>query len=197
MASTVFVDGVTVLLAAWCNDADTVVYDIFGNGTNYTGNATLPGTATIAGVVTLTNLTASRGVLTNASKQLISADAPLTNSLGGDVALNNTATYFDGPSVAQGTTGTWFASGTVTLVDTAGLAAFNVKLWDGTTVIASARSQSGAAGAPIAVSLSGYITNPAANIRISARDITSTSGKIVSNDTGNSVDSTITAVRVA
>src|SRR2546426_953355 len=38
---------------------------------------------------------------------------PITNSLGADVALNNTANYFDGPSVAQGTSGTWFASGTV------------------------------------------------------------------------------------
>jgi hypothetical protein len=29
----------------------------------------------------------------------------ITNSLGADVALNSTSTYFDGPSVAQGTVG--------------------------------------------------------------------------------------------
>lgn len=56
MAATVFVDGVTVLLAAWCNDADTVVYDIFGNGTTYTGNATLPGNATVAGTLGVTGV---------------------------------------------------------------------------------------------------------------------------------------------
>src|SRR5215469_1021265 len=38
-------------------------------------------------------------------------------TLGADVALNNITTYFDGPSVAQGSVGTWYASGTVTLTD--------------------------------------------------------------------------------
>lgn len=61
----------------------------------------------------------------------------LTNSLGADVLLNNTANYFDGPSIAQCSTGTWFASGTVTLNDSA-TAVMQCKLWDGTTVIASA-----------------------------------------------------------
>lgn len=60
---------------------------------------------------------------------------PLSNSLGADVPLNNTANYFDGPSVAQGTSGTWFASGTVTCKDTAG-ASFFAKLWDGASVLA-------------------------------------------------------------
>src|SRR5512146_502647 len=44
----------------------------------------------------------------------------VTNSLSGNVALNNISNFFDGPSVAQGTGGTWFASGTVTLTDTSG-----------------------------------------------------------------------------
>lgn len=49
MASTNFVDGVTVILSAWLNDTNTVTYSIFGNGTNYTGNAALPGTLSVVG----------------------------------------------------------------------------------------------------------------------------------------------------
>jgi hypothetical protein len=120
----------------------------------------------------------------------------LTASLGADVALNNTANYFDGPSVAQGTSGTWFASGTVTCVDTVGLAGFLAKLWDGTTVIASAVGVSPTANAQVSISLSGRIINPAGNIRISVRDNSSTSGKIQFNQSGNSKDSTLTVERI-
>lgn len=121
----------------------------------------------------------------------------LTNSLGSDVATNNTANYFDGPSVAQGTSGTWFASGAVTVVDTAAARNFNVKLWDGTTVIASATVSTGGAGFLLSVALSGYLTSPAGNIRISVNEPASTSGSIKFNSSGNSKDSTITAIRIA
>lgn len=123
------------------------------------------------------------------------AASPITASLGADVALNNTANYFDGPSVAQGSTGTWFVSGTVTLFDTAS-AVFDVKLWDGTTVIASSRCHSTGAQS-MTLSLSGYIASPAGNLRMSAKDSTNTSGQIQFNVTGNSKDSTITAFRIA
>lgn len=121
----------------------------------------------------------------------------LTASLAADVLLNNTANYFDGPSVAQGTTGTWFVSGTVTVWDTAGAAGISAKLWDGTTVIASTNITQPAASQPWALALSGVITSPTGNLRISAQDITSVSGKILFNRSGNSHDSTITAVRIA
>lgn len=120
----------------------------------------------------------------------------LTNSLSGDVALNNTGNYFDGPVVAQGTSGTWFVSGAVTLVDTAGAATMNVKLWDGTTVIASSSINLTAANTRQCVALSGVITSPAGNLRISVNDSTSTSGIIRFNSSANSKDSTITAVRI-
>jgi hypothetical protein len=123
--------------------------------------------------------------------------ARLTNSLGADVNLNNTGSYFDGPSVAQGTVGVWLASGTVTLIDTAGSADFDVKLWDGTTVIASAQTQTGAASEKITVSLSGYLASPAGNLRISVKDKSSTSGLIKFNLSGNSKDSTISVIRIA
>ena len=103
---------------------------------------------------------------------------PITASLGADVALNNTANYFDGPSIAQGSTGTWFVSGTVSLVDTVGTAVMFCKLWDGTTVIASGSHFAPAATATITVTLSGYLASPAGNLRISCRDSSRTSEKV-------------------
>ena len=120
----------------------------------------------------------------------------ITNSLAADVNLNNTSNYFTGPTIAQGSTGTWFASGTVTLNDSSGSAGFDIKLWDGTTVIASARAASPASNNRIAVSLSGYLASPAGNIRISVRDVTSTSGTIAFNVSGESKDSTLSAIRI-
>ncbi len=120
----------------------------------------------------------------------------ITNSLSGDVALNNISNYFTGPTVAQGTAGTWFASGTVTLQDTAGGGRFEAKLWDGTTVIAAGKATSVAQNEYTTISLSGFISSPAGNIRISVKDPTSTSGVIIFNVTGTSKDSTITAIRI-
>jgi hypothetical protein len=132
------------------------------------------------------------------NSQAQSATLPtLTNSLSGDVALNNTGTYFDGPSVAQGSTvKLWLAMGGVQLTDTAGAANFNVKLWDGTTIIDSKRTQVSGASQNTTVSLSGRIQTPAGNIRISVNDVTSTSGKIQFNASGNSKDSTITVIQI-
>jgi hypothetical protein len=136
-----------------------------------------------------------RGDGTWATPSSVSA-SPLSNSLGADVLMNNTPTTFDGPSVAQGTSGTWWAAGTVTLLDTAGTASFICKLWDGTTVISSAQANSVAASALISISLSGFLATPAANIKISCRDISSTSGKIVFNSSGLSKDSTVSVFRI-
>ena len=122
--------------------------------------------------------------------------SPITNSLGANVLLNNTANYFDGPSVAQGTSGTWFVSGSVTFLASA-LDYIHAKLWDGTTVIASGAKTIVSTEGYATITLSGYITNPVGNLRISARDITTTNGQLVYNTTGNSKDSTITAIRIA
>jgi hypothetical protein len=126
-----------------------------------------------------------------------SIGARFTNSLGADVALNNTGLFFTGPTVAQGTTGTWFVAGSVTVQDTAGAARINAVLWDGTTVIASAQTNTTGATGSAMISLAGYISSPAGNLRISCQDITSTSGKITFNQTGLSKDATISAFRVA
>lgn len=124
------------------------------------------------------------------------AATPITNSLAADVALSNTANYFVGPTIAQGSTGTWWVSGTVTVQDTIGAAGFDAKLWDGTTVIAS--TDLNTSGATFgSMSLSGYIVSPAGNLRIEVKDLSSTSGKIIFSRTGLSKDSTISAHRIA
>ena len=118
-----------------------------------------------------------------------------TNSLAADVTCNNTALYFDGPSVAQGSTGTWFASGTVTVGAPQGQNVW-AKLWDGTTVIASAAFLFNAADHRSTISLSGYLASPAGNLRISVRYPNGTS-TIEWNTSGNEKDSTISAFRLA
>lgn len=122
---------------------------------------------------------------------------PITNSLGANVTLNNIATFFDGPSVAQGTVGTWFVFGSVTVVDSAGAAAMNAKLWDGTTLIASGKCTTAGAGAWSVITLSGVLANPAGNLRISVQDATLTTGLIGWTTTGLGKDSTITAFRIS
>lgn len=138
-------------------------------------------------------------------RTLTSADVPATTGLTGnttviaaDVTLTSTVAYFDGPSqsVVAGV-GTYFASGTVTILSPAGDAAMNVKLWDGTTVIASSRQICNNTATPTNVSLSGMIVSPAGNIRISVQDVSNTSGLIKANASSNSKDSSVTALRIA
>lgn len=119
----------------------------------------------------------------------------ITISLLADVNLTNTTLYFDGPSLAQGTTGIWLVTGNVTITNAGGLVG-SAKLWDGTTIIDSTSWSMGAAVGSANIHLSGIITNPAANLRISVKDTVSTSGKILFNLSGNSKDSTLTAIRI-
>lgn len=156
------------------------------------------GASTIQGVNVVSLLSAGTGIsITGTTTATIAASlASTSNTLTGDVSLNNTGLYFDGPSMAQGTSGTWFASGTVSLIDSAGVAAIDCKLWDGTTVIDSGRTTIAGAGFSQTMSLSGVLASPAANIRISCKDVTSTSGTIRFNATGNSKDSTVSGFRI-
>jgi hypothetical protein len=172
------------------------------NGQVLTQGASTPSWAN-AGTLTNVTIVAGTGlssagtcnISTTGTCTLSSNLSSLTNSLGSDVLLNNTANYFDGPSVAPGGVGTWSVSGTVTVFDSA-TAVIYCKLWDGTTVMASAPVVVLSSQTLAPLSLSGTIANPAGNIRISCRDITTTGGKILFNQTGNSKDSTISAVRL-
>lgn len=126
--------------------------------------------------------------------------APITsstavNSLATNVSLTNTSLYFDGPSVAQGSSGTWFASGTITAQDTsAGSGQIQCKLWDGTTVIAGPNNMFGDPTAGyVTIALSGLLAAPAANIKISCNDSSHTSNAAI---IGGGKTSTLTAVRL-
>ncbi len=117
-----------------------------------------------------------------------------SNSLGADVAMNNTSNYFDGPSTAQGTSGTWLATGTITFTDPTNPSNVDCKLWDGTTVIASTEQRYATAATGVSIALSGSLATPAANIRISCKS-NSTTAVIAFNKSGNSKDSTLTVIR--
>jgi hypothetical protein len=119
----------------------------------------------------------------------------ITNAIAADVALTN-ASYTVGPTIAQGTSGTWFASGTITCVDTTASANFIAVLWDGTTAIDSTIATTLAANAYANLAVSGYITNPAGNIRISALNLTRAAGAMKANATGWSFDSKVSAIRI-
>lgn len=167
--------------------------NISTNTTNIATNTTNIATNT-ANIATLQ--TPNYG-LVNSGGALGVSISTITAALGADVALNNTANYFDGPSVTQGSTGIWFVSGSVTVVDTAAISAFRVKLWDGTTVISSTQIQVQAAGVPSTIALSGYLASPASNLKISVKDVSAATGKILFNQSGESKDSTISAFRIA
>src|SRR5271154_4994965 len=136
-----------------------------------TNSSSLRGTisSTIFGSVTTinTSIGLTGGPITVSGTIALSI-TNLSNSLASNTALSsNTATYVTGPTVAQGTSGVWFASGQVTCVDAAGANSFSCKLWDGTTVVDSANMTNGGANFRVAVPLSGIITNPTSNIKIS------------------------------
>jgi hypothetical protein len=122
----------------------------------------------------------------------------LTNATTADVAMTSasTATYFAGPTVTQGSSGTWYASGAVTLTNTAAAAQVYAKLWDGTTVIASGAGKVPVANQAVLMALSGVITSPSSNIKISASSNSSTTS-MAFNFSGNSADCSIAAVRLA
>ncbi|WP_407174534.1 hypothetical protein [Bradyrhizobium sp. STM 3562] len=118
-----------------------------------------------------------------------------TNSIGANVSLSSTSTYFDGPSVAQGNTGTWLAMGQATVSGPSG-DVIACKLWDGSSVLDSSIVTITAASATLDVHLSGYLSAPVGNLKISCKDSTSTSGFIIGNNSGTGKDSTVSVVRI-
>jgi hypothetical protein len=119
-----------------------------------------------------------------------------SNVLGADVLLNNTGSTFDGPSMAQGTSGTWKVTGSVAVSDTAGAPNIKCKLWDGTTVISSGLAQVPSTGGFNQITLAGFLTSPAANIKVSCTDTATTTGVIKFNASGFSKDSWIFGERI-
>lgn len=166
-------------------------------------NATIDQQGRITAAASATTLTqliapgASGNFLRSTGTDWTSAGISSFNSyLTSDVSLSNTATYFDGPAVAQGTSGTFLAIGTITVLDTSGAAVIDVKLWDGTTILGSSEVTTLGTSISYPIALSGVITNPVGNLRISAKDRSFANGKIAFNTSGNSRDSNITVVKI-
>ena len=124
--------------------------------------------------------------------------AYLTSSLGSNVSLSTTG-VFDGPSVSQGSSGTWLATGQLTVGST-GTFFWYAKLWDGTTVIDSGygsavQELAGAGVSDISIPLSGVLASPAGNIKMSVAVSAAGSG-IIANNSGFGKDTTLTVVRI-
>lgn len=149
------------------------------------------GTGTVTSVTCGTGL--SGGTFTTSGTCATSLST-LTNSIAASVSLNNTASYFDGPTVAQGTSGTWLATGKVT-VSSPTADGIVCKLWDGTTVI-DVGVVNLVAGSNAPIALSGVLASPAANIKISCRDTNTTSGSIVNTADAIVKASTLTVIRI-
>lgn len=136
--------------------------------------------------------TAGQRLQTNSgatAPEWVSATATQT-FLAADVNLNNTANYFNVVNTGSiGASGqVWSIRALATVTDTAGAAALLVRIWDGSSTVyveipVLLSSASSTAGIPAyveaIVTLSGATT-----IYLSCKDVTSTSGKVLT--TGNS-----------
>lgn len=179
-----------------------VIFDGALTLTHHATNNNLPGGSDITTAANDRALYWADGTTVYCMAYIKASGAPvkmsqITNSLSGDVNLTDTSLYFTGPTISQGTVGTWLASGTVSVKDTTAGATILAKLWDGTTVIASGVAYVGGANQYVAISLSGYLSAPAGNLRISVKDATNTTGIMTFNDSGNSKDATLSAIRIA
>ena len=116
-------------------------------------------------------------------------------ALAADVLLNNTANYFDGPGLTLGT-GTWLVLAKAAVTDPTGNSGFYSKLWDGTTVYDSAITTHPGINNFVTVNAAAIVVNPTGPVKISVRGVSSASGKILANQSGNSKDSSITAMRI-
>jgi hypothetical protein len=159
--------------------------------TTYSGLPT--GSSSTVGVVKVdgATITASGGTISAVGL----STAPVTAALTADVPMNAANTFFAGPTVAQGSTGTWFVCGTLELTDTAAAANITLKLWDGTNLIKSSQASVWAANGFTSVTLCGTRASPAGNLRIDAESGNTTS-KILFNRSGLALDSSITAWRI-
>jgi len=127
---------------------------------------TLTGTRTVTAITAGTGISLSSGASCTTTCTISSNLTSASNSLSSPVSLNNTGAYFDGPSTAQGTGGTWLVVGAVTVSSTTADGMI-CKLWDGSTV-ADVGVQNIAAGTNNTIACSVIIT-PTANIKISCR----------------------------
>ncbi|MGN8547817.1 hypothetical protein ACQPTN_24840 [Bradyrhizobium sp. 13971] len=152
------------------------------------GNVSTSGSPTSGQLAFFASATSIQGVTVN----------PVINSLGANVSITNTTSFFDGPTSSQGAaTGTFYVSGYVSLFGSSATNPYTVRLWDGTTVAASTFASSAAANQSVVVHISALVTNPAGAIRISVKNTNNTSSIMQFNATGDSKDCTISVYRIS
>ncbi len=118
----------------------------------------------------------------------------LTKSTTADIAVASTSVLVDGPVVSQGSSGIWFATGTITITNGGvGNTLLYAQLWDGTNIIDTA-SGSAITSLTGSLSVSGIIASPTGNLRISAGSNRATTMSF--NATGASKDCTVTVIRI-
>ncbi|MCW2130184.1 hypothetical protein M2226_008928 [Bradyrhizobium elkanii] len=152
------------------------------------GNVSTSGSPTSGQLAFFASATSIQGVTIN----------PVINSLGANVSISNTTSYFDGPTSSQGAaTGTFYVSGYVSLFCSSATNSYTLRLWDGTTVAASTFASSAAANQSVVVHISAIVINPAGAIRISVKNTNNSSSLMQFNATGDSKDSTISVYRIS
>lgn len=161
----------------------------------FTTSNTIPLTVLSTGVTTTAGDNSTKLATTAYVNNVAPGAAPITNSLGANTAIGFGG-YTDGPSIAQGSIGTWFVSGKVTVFNSSGNMICDAKLWDGTTIVDSAQVVATNPNG-ISISLSGVLATPAGNLKISCISPNVGDGFFAANLSGNSKDSTITAIRIA
>lgn len=91
-------------------------------------------------------LTAASGEATGLKWAAVASGLTTASAtLGANVTLTTAGTYYDGPSVSCAA-GDWMFVTVVSCQDNTGVAEFNTKLWDGTTIYASPTVYGAAAG---------------------------------------------------
>lgn len=117
----------------------------------------------------------------------------LSNSLAANVTFATTVT--DGPQTTQGSSGTWLATGSVSITAPTGSLQGTSVLWDGTTRIDSASWNMGVDVQNV-ISLSGVLASPVGNIRISSAVTAGSDGTMLANTSGYAKDSSLTVIRI-
>ncbi len=118
----------------------------------------------------------------------------LSNYLASPVTIGSSSVFVVGPTVSQGSSGTWFASGTVTVTEGAANGTVYLQLWDGTTVISASAVTPPATGI-FSVTLSGIIAAPAGNLNIAG--LVATVNATFQSSTALSTNASgITAIRI-
>jgi hypothetical protein len=141
---------------------------------------------------------ASSAAKTSTLAQLIGAFmAPVTGSLGVNASIG-TGAYVNGPTINPGSSGTWFVSGQVTILVNGGASGdnFDVKLWDGSSVVVDSAAVNIQPNVYAVVHLSGKVSSFSGNLAISVIASTVSTGLIIANATGSGKDSTLTAFRI-